>query len=752
METESASSSLSIPRSHRKSSPHASSSSPSSPEVVEAFFHVLVDPQAIKGTESWMAPPRLSRSRAETSPGNGSSKVAPFSGDVVEPEEEPDSLRREEHQLQIARATPLLEESIKDVSGDGGAGGRSAVKKKLDKEATLLWRDLTVKLEGKRGHSYKVIQSLTGYALPSTLTAIMGPSNSGKSSLLRALAGTLPTNAKMFGEILLNGHPIHRLTHKSHAYVRKGGQLLETLTVRETLFYSALLQLPDCWPCAEKNALVDGVIADMQLQEFSTTIVGGYCRGKGLPLGEKRRLSIALELLENPRLVFVEKPVEDLDSISGFLVMTCLKRLAIGGCTVMVTTEQTCLEITNLFDKIFLLAKGKTLFFGEISACLEHFENSGFPCPRFQNPSDHFLQAINWDFDRVASFQFLRQDFEQGSHPLGHLQTSVIIRTLETAYKASTDAAAVENLVVQLSKQELPVWNASYNATSLTRLAVTIWRSFLNMSRDFMFYWFRCILYIALMLCIGTVYYQLGNSSTSIPIRASAIFFMVSFLSLLAIGSFPALARELQVYRWERDGGHTRPVIFVLGNMLSSIPFLFLISAICSGIGYFLMGFRPVFQLFMYYVVNVFLCLTFAEGLLMVIASVTPAVFEGIIVATSIQIITMLVGGYFCRVSDLPKPVWKYPASYIAYQTYAVEGLLQNEYSGLKFSNNMAVALSGQESLRRLYPNSDARDGKWFNLLILAALSLGSRMLLYVTLFVGEKFRVVHQKCMVEKV
>ncbi|KAJ7536292.1 hypothetical protein O6H91_12G063600 [Diphasiastrum complanatum] len=613
---------------------------------------------------------------AETSPYNGSSLVSPINvaDTSVHVRDQGTSLEKEFART-YARAMAVADDSYGNGSFQLSPSQRiSSFGRKIDHGATLVWRYLTVKIEGRNGASQKVIQSSTGYALPSTVTAIMGPPYSGKSSLLRSLAGVLPPNAKVYGEVHLNGRP-RKLNDGTYAYVRKGGEFTETLTVRETLFYSAAMRLPVTVSCTEKISLVNDILADMELENFATMLVGVCFCGSGLAAGERRRLSIAIELLTRPRLIFVEEPMLQLDNVSGFLVMGSLKKLASNGCTVILTTQQTSTDIFNLFDKICLLARGRTLFFGEISACLEHFASSGLPCPRFQNPSDHFLQAIDRDFDRVISFKLMRQDLEQGAFLWNNLQTSVMVRTLETTYQASSEAATVEDLVIQLSERKGPILEAPGRATFLAQLAAVTWRSFLNMSRDFRFYWLRLILYILLMCCIGTVYYKLEESPSSIHVRASATFLSVSSLSLMAIGGFPSLVREVEVYYWERNIGHTKPELFVLGNMLSSMPFLLLISSVCSTIGYFLMGFHPTLSMFTYYVLTIFVCLTLVEGLLMLISSIITTVFEGIVVAISIEVMFILVGGYFRQVADLPQPIWRYPASYIAYQTYAVQDM-----------------------------------------------------------------------------
>jgi len=610
--------------------------------------------------------------------------------------------------------------------------------------ATLVWRDLTITMRGKRKYSDKVIKSSTGYALPGTLTVIMGPAKSGKSTLLRTLAGLLPKSAKVYGEVLVNGN-MSKLEYGTYGYVKKTDELIEILTVREMLYYSALLQLPEITSRKKADIVQDTILA-MSLEDYADTCIGGNCYRRGLARGERRRISIARELLTSPHLMFIDEPLYHLDSVSALLMMVTLKKLANTGCTIVFTMYQSSTEVFGLFDRICLLSNGKELFFGETLACLQHFANAGFPCPVMQSPSDHFLRAINTDFDRVIAMCKNWQD-DQGDFSSVNMDTAVAIRTLETTYKASTEAAAVQAMVTNLTEKEGQILKGRGSARALTRIAVLTWRSSLIMSRDFRYYWLRLMLYILLMICMGTVFANLGHSLYSVRIRVAAIFFFIAFTSLMSISGFPVHIKEIKVYTHEKSNRHSGAFVFSLGNLFASIPFLFLISLSCSLVIYFILGMRSAFSLFMYFMLNFFMCLLINEGLLMVIASILPEVFEGILTMVFLQGIMMLVAGYFRLRDELPKPVWKYPVSYLAFHTYAIEGLLENEYTGTSFAVGQVISIPGDQALRDSYKISSSRNAKWLNLLILAVIAVGYRIILFLFLHFELRRRVMSIRC-----
>ncbi|KAA3456626.1 ABC transporter G family member 3-like [Gossypium australe] len=596
--------------------------------------------------------------------------------------------------------------------------------------ASVVWKDLAVTIKGKRKYSDKVVKSSNGYALPGTMTVIMGPAKSGKSTLLRAIAGRLHPSAKMYGEVFINGAKT-RLLYGSYGFVDRETTLIGSLTVREYLYYSALLQLPGFF--CQKKSVVEEAIQAMSLGDYANKLIGGHCYMKGLARGERRRVSIARELVMRPRILFIDEPLYHLDSVSALLMMVTLKKLASTGCTLIFTIYQSSTEVFGLFDRICLLSNGNTLFFGETLACLQHFSNAGFPCPIMQSPSDHFLRAINTDFDRIIAMCKNWQD-DNGDFSSVNMDTAVAIRTLEATYKSSADAAAVETMMLRLTEKEGPLLKSKGKASNATRIAVLTWRSLLIMSREWKYYWLRLVLYMILTLCIGTVFSGLGHSLSSVVKRVAAIFVFVSFTSLLSIAGVPALLKEVKIYASEESNQHSGALVFLFGQLLSSIPFLFLISISSSLVFYFLIGLRDGFSLLMYFVLNFFMCLFVNEGLLLAVTSLWQNIFWSILTLVTIHVVMMLSAGYLRIRNELPRPMWKYPLSYIAFHTYSIQGLLENEYLGTNFAVGQVRTISGFQALHSAYDISQSSNSKWENLLVLFLMAIGYRILVFVLL------------------
>ncbi|CAM0946673.1 unnamed protein product [Alopecurus aequalis] len=265
----------------------------------------------------------------------------------------------------------------------------------------LTWEDVCVTVAGGTygAQPVSILSGISGHAGPGEVLAIMGPSGCGKTTLLDTLAGRLGPGVNGTGLLLINGRR-EKLAFGTSAYVTQDNVLMSTMSVREAVYYSAQLQLPETMPAAEKRTHADGVIREMGLGNAMDTRIGGRVT-KGISGGERKRLTICVEMLTRPRLLFLDEPTSGLDSAASYHVMSHIARIAAReGMTIVAAIHQPCGDVFDLFHSLCLLASGRTVFFGAASDATQFFTQSGFPCPQLRNPSDHFLRTINKDFDK----------------------------------------------------------------------------------------------------------------------------------------------------------------------------------------------------------------------------------------------------------------------------------------------------------------------------------------------------------------
>ncbi|KAF8036030.1 hypothetical protein BT93_C1905 [Corymbia citriodora subsp. variegata] len=606
--------------------------------------------------------------------------------------------------------------------------------------ARLAWQDLTVTVTRRNGEAQKVLDGLTGYAEPGTLTALMGPSGSGKSTLLDALAGRLAANAFLSGTILLNGSKA-KLSFGSAAYVTQDDTLIGTLTVRETIMYSARLRLPDKMLWEEKRALVEGTIIEMGLQDCADTVIGNW-HLRGISGGEKRRVSIALEILMRPRLLFLDEPTSGLDSASAFFVTQTLRSLSRDGRTVIASVHQPSSEVFELFDRLCLLSGGKNVYFGPASEAYEFFARAGFPCPALRNPSDHFLRCINSDFDKVKATLkgSMKHKILASDDPLDGTTTAKATRVLIDFYRSSQYYYSTRQRVEDMSRVKGTVLDSGGSRASFFMQAFSLTkRSFTNMSRDFGYYWLRLAIYVLVTICIGTIYLNVGTGYDSILARGACASFVFGFVTFMSIGGFPSFVEDMKVFQRERMNGHYGVTAFVVSNTFSAMPFLILITFLSGTICYFTVNLHPGFVHYLFFVLSLYASITVVESLMMAIASVVPNFLMGIVIGAGIQGIFMLVSGYFRLPKDIPKPVWRYPMSYISFHFWALQGQYKNDLKGLLFDNKLPdlPKIPGEYILVNVF-QIDVNRSKWVDLMVLFSMIVIYRIVFFIMIKVNE--------------
>ncbi|XP_057998829.1 ABC transporter G family member 15, partial [Hevea brasiliensis] len=451
----------------------------------------------------------------------------------------------------------------------------------------VVWENLTVVLPNfGHGPTKRLLQGLSGCAEPGRIMAIMGPSGSGKSTLLDSLAGRLSRNVIMTGNVLFNGKK--RRLGSGVAYVTQEDVLLGTLTVRETITYSANLRFPTTMTKEEISDVVEGTIMEMGLQDCADRLIGNW-HLRGISGGEKKRLSIALEILTRPRLLFLDEPTSGLDSASAFFVIQTLRNIARDGRTVISSIHQPSSEVFALFDDLFLLSGGETVYFGETKMAVEFFAEAGFPCPRKRNPSDHFLRCINSDFDAVTTTLKGSQrtrigrlpllcshshshmskpmdalDVPTTSDPLMNMATAEIKARLVEKYRRSNYARMAKDRIKEISAVEgLEIETESESqANRWKQLSTLTRRSFLNMSRDVGYYWARIAIYIIVSICVGTIYYDVGYGYTAILARVACGGFITGFMTFMSIGGFPSFIEEMKIFYREKLNGYYGVTVF----------------------------------------------------------------------------------------------------------------------------------------------------------------------------------------------
>lgn len=176
---------------------------------------------------------------------------------------------------------------------------------------------------------------------------------------------------------------------------------LPTLTVKETLLFHAKIRLPMSYSIYNRLSRVDQVIMQLGLHQCCNTRVGDELL-KGISGGEKRRLSLGVQLLVDPAVCLLDEPTTGLDAFTARHVVETLKEIAMKGRTVVVSIHQPRYDVFALLDDVILLSRGHLIWSGPSQKMMVYFGGIGLTCPVLCNPADFMLDISSIDVSTVA--------------------------------------------------------------------------------------------------------------------------------------------------------------------------------------------------------------------------------------------------------------------------------------------------------------------------------------------------------------
>lgn len=265
----------------------------------------------------------------------------------------------------------------------------------------LTFEDISLEIPLAGGRSFNVVDHVSGRLEAKTMTALMGGSGAGKTSLLNALCGRA-YYGKVTGCIKINGIEASMDDNKSlMGFVPQDDIVYAELTVRENFIMSGRFRLPPSTSYSDIEALAEATMADLGLSRVADSIVGDVST-RGVSGGEKKRVNIGLELMAKPRILFLDEPTSGLDSSSADLVMKSLKDLVdekdVTICTII---HQPRKSIFDLIDSLVLLGVGgKMVYHGPCDEAKDFFVRKGYVLPNGVSVADWLIDISSGSLDR----------------------------------------------------------------------------------------------------------------------------------------------------------------------------------------------------------------------------------------------------------------------------------------------------------------------------------------------------------------
>ncbi|XP_062030231.1 ABC transporter G family member STR2-like [Rosa rugosa] len=285
------------------------------------------------------------------------------------------------------------------------------------------------KLDGKwLKQDVDLLHKITGFAPKGCITAVMGPSGAGKSTFLDGVAGRIASGS-LKGRVSLDGKEMSpSIIKRTSAYIMQDDRLFPTLTVYETLMFAADFRLGPV-TTTEKKQRVEKLIQQLGLSSARNTYIGDE-GSRGVSGGERRRVSIGVDIIHGPALLFLDEPTSGLDSTSAHSVIEKVHHIARSGSTVILTIHQPSSRIQLLLDHMLILARGQLMYQGSPKDVSLHLGRMGRKVHKEESPIEYLIDVIQEYDQSEHGVEALAEFARTGVKPPRLIEGDVSISTI----------------------------------------------------------------------------------------------------------------------------------------------------------------------------------------------------------------------------------------------------------------------------------------------------------------------------------
>ncbi|XP_052138981.1 ABC transporter G family member 49 isoform X3 [Oryza glaberrima] len=534
--------------------------------------------------------------------------------------------------------------------------------------------------KGYMGRKLQLLRNITGAFQPGILSALMGVTGAGKTTLLDVLAGR-KTGGVIEGDIRIGGYPkVQQTFSRISGYCEQNDVHSPQITVGESVAYSAWLRLPAEIDTKTRKEFVDEVLEIIELDEIRDALVGtpGV---NGLSREQRKRLTIAVELVSNPSIVFMDEPTSGLDARAAAIAMRAVKNVAETGRTVVCTIHQPSIEIFEAFDELMLIKRGGELIYagplGQHSCMVIQYFQSIPGVPKIKdnyNPSTWMLEVTSTSMEAQ-----LGVDFAQ-------------------IYTGSSICKDKDELIKGFS---MPPPGTSdlhfptrFPQKFLEQFKACLWKQFLSHWRTPSYNLVRIVFMAFSSIIFGVLYWQQGNirhinDQQGLFTILGCMYGITIFTGINnSQSAMPFVAVERSVMYRERFAGMYSPWAYSFAQVAMEIPYVLMLALLFMLIAYPTIGYAWTAAKFCWFFYTMFWTLLYFVYFGMLIVSITPNLQVASIYASSFYMTQHLLSGFVVPPSQIPKWwIWLY---YISPMSWTLNLLFTTQF-GFADSSNILV-------------------------------------------------------------
>ncbi|KAK9811201.1 hypothetical protein WJX73_009709 [Symbiochloris irregularis] len=579
-----------------------------------------------------------------------------------------------------------------------GANGMGGVLALPMQPITLAFKDINYFVDApassqlpKGSKELQLLHNITGCFRPGVMTALMGATGAGKTTLMDVLA-CRKNSGRTQADIRVNGYPQDRTTFtRVSGYVEQADLHSPHTTVAEALWFSSRLRLPPSISRSECLSFNQQVMDLVELGPLRHAVVG-LPGVSGLAVEARKRLTIAVELVANPAIVFMDEPTSGLDARAAAIVMRAVRNINDTGRTVAVTVHQPSTLVFETFDELLLLKPGgRTIYAGplgsESSSLIAYFE--AIPgVPKIHegiNPATWMLEIST-----VSAEAWMQRD-------------------LAEAYRDSQQCRQnVEHVDSRLQPRE-GGGGQLFHPTRFAQPFLSQYRIILH--KNFVSYWrnegynaSRFFFTVLIGILFGSAFWDMGldRSSQEGVLRVAVCVYLAAMLFGFTNAATvqPAVATERTVFYRERYAGLYASIPYAIAQGDVEVPYLLVQSALFSVIVYFMIHFEFTAAKFFWWWLFQFCTLSFYTFYGIMCVALTPSLQIAAVISTSAYAMWVLFAGFLYTrpVANMRAPWWLWaiyasPTSWTLWGTVTSQlGDVEDEYLVDMNGNTVSVA------------------------------------------------------------
>ncbi|XP_050108515.1 pleiotropic drug resistance protein 1-like [Malus sylvestris] len=534
-----------------------------------------------------------------------------------------------------------------------------------------------------------LIRRVSGAFRPGVLTALMGVSGAGKTTLMDVLAGR-KTGGYIEGNITISGYP-----KKQESFARISGYCEQNdihsphVTVYESLMYSAWLRLSSEIDSETRKMFVEEVMGLVELNPLRQALVG-LPGASGLSTEQRKRLTIAVELVANPSIIFMDEPTSGLDARAAAIVMRAVRNTVDTGRTVVCTIHQPSIDIFDAFDELFLLKKGgQELYVGPLGR--------------------HSCNLIKY-FEGIDNVSKIRDGYNPATWMLEVTSSAKEIAMeidFAEVYKKSELYRRNKALIAELSNpasgsKDLH-FPTQYSQPFLTQCVACLWKQHWSYWRNPPYTAIRLIYTTIVALMFGTMFWNLGSKTTKEKDLFNAIGSMYAAVLFLGIKNSttvqPVVDVERTVFYRERAAGMYSALAYAFAQVTIEIPYVFVQALVYSVIVYAMIGFEWTLAKFLWYLFFMYFTFLYFTYYGMMGVALTPNQHIAAINSSAFYAIWNVFSGFIIPRTRIPVWWrWYYWACPMAWTLY---GLATSQFGDIQ--DELETGATVEEFMRQYF-------------------------------------------------